>query len=222
MADDDRPDHSDGWVAQWLEVEPLDDVTRRRLVSTALSESAELHTAAAPARRSGPWRWIAAAAAVVVVLVGTLAIVTANGGDDQQQATQDDRTALTPKAAAGAAARNVGDFGDLDDAGNLARLRAALDESSFAGSSTSGPTGAQAAAGDSATSELGTDSTADREAPLALCGLVVPDGGRVIAQGSGTIDGRRAIVALIEAADGARSTDAVLEDPCETRHLGTG
>ena len=36
MADDERPDAQ---VEQWLRVEPLDDVTRRRLVSTALRES---------------------------------------------------------------------------------------------------------------------------------------------------------------------------------------
>jgi len=45
MADDERPDPQ---VEQWLRVEPLDDVTRRRLVSTALREPCET---TAPARR---------------------------------------------------------------------------------------------------------------------------------------------------------------------------
>ena len=45
MADDERPaahgeEARDEEVAGWLAVEPLDDVTRRRLVSTALRETA--------------------------------------------------------------------------------------------------------------------------------------------------------------------------------------
>jgi hypothetical protein len=47
----------------------------------------------------------------------------------------------------------------------------------------------------------------------------VPDGATAVAQATGTIDGRRATVVLVEAADGTRTLDAVLEDPCETRHL---
>jgi hypothetical protein len=49
--------------------------------------------------------------------------------------------------------------------------------------------------------------------------VTAPDGGRVVAQGSGTIDGRRATVVLLEDADGTRTFEAVLEDPCEVRQL---
>ena len=56
-------------LAAWLEPEPLDEVTRRRLVSTAMRET----------RPSHAFRWIATAAAIVVVLAGGLALVTAGG-----------------------------------------------------------------------------------------------------------------------------------------------
>src|SRR4029077_20845956 len=78
MADDERSAE----IAGGLEVEPLDDVTRRRLVSSALRET-ETADAPAPGRPSRTWRWIAAAAALVIVAVGTLAVVSANGGHDE-------------------------------------------------------------------------------------------------------------------------------------------
>jgi hypothetical protein len=210
MADDER----DAEVGNWLEVEPLDDVTRRRLVSTAMRETGETTATAQSTVRppSRTWRWIAAAAAVVVVAIGTLAVVTANGGNNEQQ--QATGTSLSPQALK--VTHDVGDFGDLDDPANLARLRTALDAPA-----TGASPGPQAAA-DSSTSErssqqLGT--AGDGGAPPSLCGAVVPEGGTIVAQGTGTIDGRRATVVLIETADGTRSTDAVLEDPCELRHL---
>jgi hypothetical protein len=206
MADDERSPE----IAGWLEVEPLDEVTRRRLVSSALRET-ETADAPAPARPSRTWRWIAAAAALAIVAVGTLAVVSANGGhDEKQQAAGDRSTALAPKAVS--AAPNLGDFGNLDDPANLAALRAALTSNSFATSSA-----APEAAGDTATSEQ--SAAAGNSAPLSSCGAVVPEGGSILAQATGTIDGRHATVVLIEKGDGTRSSDAVLEDPCELRHL---
>jgi hypothetical protein len=84
----------------------------------------------------------------------------------------------------------------------------------------SGSAAPQAAAGDTSREFGASDSTTDAEnAPLRLCGITVPDGATAVAQATGTIDGRRATVVLVEAADGTRTLDAVLEDPCETRHL---
>jgi hypothetical protein len=209
MVDDERSPE----IAGWLEVEPLDDVTRRRLVSSALRETEpEIADAPAPGRPSRTWRWIAAAAALVIVAVGTLAVVSANGGhDEEQQAAGDRSTTLAPKAVS--AAPNLGDFGNLDDPANLAALRAALTSNSFATSRA-----APDAAGDTATSEQ--SATAGNSAPPSLCGAVVPDGS-ILAQATGTIDGRHATVVLIEKADGTRSSEAVLDDPCETRRLGS-
>ena len=213
MADDERSPEVAAEIGAWLEVEPLDDVTRRRLVSSALRETESVDAPAdapAPARPSRTWRWIAAAAALVIVVVGTLAVIMANGGPDKQQAAGDRSTALAPKAVS--AAPNLGDFGNLDDPANLAALRAALKANSFAASSA-----APEAAADATTSAQG--ATAGNGAPLSLCGAVVPEGGSILAQATGTIDGRHATVVLIEKADGTRSSDAVLEDPCELRHL---
>jgi hypothetical protein len=222
MADDERPDahgeQRDEEVAGWLEVERLDDVTRRRLVARALAETERDAAAApalpAPARPTGRvWAWLGAAAVLVVVLVVGLALLSANGGDDSEVATRNDHAAISPKAID--ATRDVGDFGDLDEPTNLAALRAALE------APVSGSAAPQAAAGDTSREFGASDSTTtDAEnAPLRLCGITVPDGATAVAQATGTIDGRRATVVLVEAADGTRTLDAVLEDPCETRHL---
>jgi hypothetical protein len=216
MADDDR----DPQVAQWLQVDPLDDVTRRRLVSNALRESAGdsagSASPAAPTRSSHAWQWLTAAAVIVVVLVVGLALLTAGGGNDEEQATKSDRAALSPKAAA--AVRDVGNFGDLDVPANLARLRSALE----APTADFGAATPQTAARGANDSQLGASSEAapdDGGSELQLCGVTAPDGGRVVAQGSGTIDGRRATVVVLEAADGTRTLEAVLEGPCEVRQL---
>jgi hypothetical protein len=212
MPDDERPDARDPQVTDWLQVEPLDDLTRRRLVSKALQETGE------PARRpSRAWRWMAAAAALVVLVTGTLAIVTARGGHDEQQATAPVRT---PEAAADATSKavsgapDVGDFGDLDQPDNLAALRRALDSPSSAASAA-----APQAAGDSGfASDSGASERSGAGTALSQCSVRLPDG-TVVAQGEGTLDGRRATVVLTETAAGKRSLDAVLSDPCELRHL---
>jgi hypothetical protein len=204
MADDER----DPQVTSWLEVEPLDELTRRRLVTTALREGD------APARRpSRAWRWVAAAAAVVVVAAGTLAIVTAKGGHDDRDTAAPVRT---PAAAAGsvaptasAAVPSVGDFGDLGDPANVARVRRALDASAGSGSSFNDVAGAQASAG-----ALSVPNTAE------TCGSSLP-AGNVLAQASGTVDGRAAVVVLVERADRSRELFEVLSSPCEVRSLGT-
>jgi hypothetical protein len=217
MPDDDARDER---VAAWLEAEPLDDVTRRRLVTNAMRETSEkrdLHAA----------RWIAAAAAIVVVLVGVLALVTAQGGGDEPQAATPARTPASgaPSAAASGAgaqadsgapaapyaasaapaAVDVGAFGNLDRASNLGRLRTALEDAP----GSLAAKGAERAAGDSsALAALG--------ALPCRTGLPV---GTILAVGSGTLDGRAAVVVLTDPGDGARSIDAVLADPCEVRPL---
>jgi hypothetical protein len=208
MADDDRPDARDdlpdGEVAAWLAVEPLDEVTRRRLVSTAVRE-----TAAPKRRRAHALRWIAAAAAIVVLGAGTLAVVTAGGGSQESQTAapaltpEREAAGLAPKSAADAttAPVEVGDFGDLDDGDNLTRLRAAL----VSGTSTGAPDRSGAVVGSGPTS-------------LSQCAATIPDA-TVVAQGSGTLDGRPATVVLVEHPDGSRSFEAIVSDPCEARHL---
>jgi hypothetical protein len=202
MADDDRPDARDPELAARLAVDPLDEVTRRRLVTTALAATEAGHEP----RPRGPrgWRWLAAAAAVVVVAAGGLAIVTAEGGHDEQQAS---RLPVRERAghadsATGVAPVDVGAFGDLDDPTNLAALRAAL-------LTTTRPTGASAE----------TPAVAPAvPTTRAACASDLP-AGTVLARGTGTLDGRPATVVLTELADGSRSYDAVLDHPCGVRHL---
>lgn len=204
MADDERADARDPQVATWLEVEPLDDVTRRRLVSTALREGAAPE-APAPARPSKAWRWIAAAAVIVVVLVAGLALLTANGGHDERQATRRTAAEATPKATEGP--RDVGDFGDLDQAANLQALRDAL----------SGSEGTRLGAPAVPAPQAATDAAGSGSFSTSGCSRGVL--GTVLAQGTGTLDGRAVTVVLSRAADGKRSLDAFFRDSCEIRHL---
>lgn len=207
MADDERPEG----LRDWLTVEPLDDVTRRRLVSTALREAGAVD-APAPARLSRAWRWLAAAAVIVVLLVGGLALLTAQGGHDEPQASRTRPAAGSPPSLK--LAPDVGDFGDLDQPANLARLRRALDRPPHAAAPSAQAT-TPTATGDSA-GELGASERA-----LDFCGDTFPSA-TVLALGSGTFDGRAATVFLVQNDDGTRSLHAVLEDPCENRTLDSG
>jgi len=79
MSTDDN-DQRDERTRELLGVEQLDDVTRRRLVRTALEATA---TADAPRRDRTP-RWLvpAAAAAVVILAVGGVLVLVNSGRDD--------------------------------------------------------------------------------------------------------------------------------------------
>ena len=217
MADDDRRDER---IGAWLETEPLDDVTRRRLVSTAFART--------PGPLTRPWRWIATAAAIVALVVGGLALFTARGGNDEQRAsapvhtpdkdTGVDRSsggladAAAPQAAT-AAPVDVGEFGDLSRAANRARLRTALER------------GLAPAAADS-TSKSAATPDAESQAPSGDgttfstlgCRDRLPHG-TVTAVARGTLDGRPAIVVLTVLTDGTHTINAVLSDPCEVRPL---
>jgi hypothetical protein len=207
MADDARPEARDPEVARLLQVEPLDDVTRRRLVSTALREAVE--PAKAPSRA---WRWIAAAAAVVLVGGVTVAVVTAGGGNDEQRAST---PVQSPKGAATRAPQyqnlgavpDVGDFGNLDQPANMAKVRAALKASSSA-----------PAASDSAAPQAEAAAGASAAVDQQNCGSFLP-GGVVTAQATGTLDGRPTVIYLVVHTDGSRSYVAVLDTPCEIRQL---
>lgn len=206
MVDDDARDER---LAAWLEPEPLDDVTRRRLVSTAMRQSRDSRSA----------RWIATAAAIVVVLVVGLALITARGGGDEHEAATPVRT---PAAAADSAAPKalavgpeVGDFGDLDRPANLTRLRNALATEASSSSSESSESSESSGSSAAAPPAAAAGAAADR----LSCLYDVPDGGTVVASGTGTVDARRATVFLTRLPAGSRSYDVLLEDPCEQRHL---
>ncbi len=219
MADDRPDDQRDERIAAWLEPEPLDELTRRRLVATAM-EARDQAPAEPPSSGTSQraWRWIATAAVIVVVLVGALAVFTAQNGDearlDEAGRKLEDRGGQTQQASPSTAAASpvdVGDFGNLDSPANLRRLRTALEQP---------PSGAAAPRnlGDATADANGSAETTANQLSTLACRDQFP-AGTVTAVGSGTLDGRRALVVVTDLGDGSRSIDAILTDTCEVRPL---
>jgi hypothetical protein len=231
MADDG--DARDERLAGLLDVEPLDELTRRRLVSAAVRASAP------PVHLSR--RLVAAAAIAGVAVAAGLGYLVSRDGDTTSPTASRDQSALTtpadsasesvegasgatpPAAAASAPSsltpksgqrtfdapartpRDAGDFGDLRTAANLDRLRTAL-----SGSETAATT-AGATPSDRVTSllaQLGERS----------CAGELPEG-TVVAVGTGRFGTRDAIVVQTELPDGSRSIDVVVDHPCAVRPL---
>ena len=228
MADDDARDER---LGRLLEVEPLDEVARRRLVNTAM------RSAAPPARRRlavpGGTRVVAAAAVVAIVVAG-VGFLALRGNDSTAPSARPARPqATTPVAGSSAKAAPttqagasdstadrsessganatsgaappgaLGDVGDLDVAENLDRLRASTAASAF---STRG--GEQVS---------NTASLVTRLRALD-CAAQLPTG-TVLAIGTGRFGTRDALVVVTALADGTTSLDAVLVHPCEVRPL---
>ena len=191
MADSTHDDERDERLAGLLSVEPLDDVTRRRMVRTALDAS-----------RSRRHVWQAAAAAAAAVVVGGGAWLVATSGDSGSHRTVASPAVpstvpggLAPRAGAQvvpSTAVDLGDFGNLNDPSAVARLRAA------AASPPAGPSPGQRG---------GVQAI-----PAEQCDPTV---GAVRAVATGTLDGRPVVVLVV----GDRLT-AVATGPCEVRPLG--
>jgi hypothetical protein len=219
MTDDSTRDER---LAGLLEVEPLDELTRRRLVGTALRASAP------PARETG--RLIAAVAAATLLVAGGLGLlaVTDDGGSvptaNRPQRAEEplDRSteaAPAPSAASpstsvvgdttaqsAVAVRDAGDFGDLTDPIALGRARAALE-----------PAGTTTYDG----SDVGEGRRAAdlvARARSAACASEL-SAGTIVAVGSGAFGDREAIVLATQRADGSRVVEALVLGPCEVRPL---
>ena len=156
MTDEPPPDEPDDELASLLEVPPLHDETRRRLVSRAVDEA---RLAPAPARRSRVLVPVAAAC-VVLVLVGAVvfAFVGRDGGGTDRAGPSRAPKAATPGAStppgaassaeAAAGIRDLGDLGEVSDPGTLRRtVRARLDEPPPPARATAPPCLARAASG---------------------------------------------------------------------------
>jgi hypothetical protein len=223
MADDDRRDER---LGRLLEVEPLDELSRRRLVATAMQASAPpARSRLAGMARS---RLAAAAAVVAIVVVGGFSYLALRGSDStapsaspvrpapstladqsaksaapQSGTGEREQSNADSSATAGAAApRAIGDFGDLRVAANLDRLRAATGASAF-----SSTTGGEA------------DGTPLVTRLRALpCTGELPEG-TIIAIGTGRFGTRDAIVVETSLPEGTPSLDAVVAHPCEVRPL---
>jgi hypothetical protein len=138
MTDDLPPDERDEELGSLLEVPPLDDVTRQRLVTHALDDAAPRRGAARLSRVLVPVA--AALVALVLVGVGVFAVVNRDGNDAgtaarsrAPDAAPPGGRAPTPDASSSAEAvtgvRDLGEIGDVTDPGELRRrVRAKLDE----------------------------------------------------------------------------------------------
>lgn len=166
MTDELPPDERDDELASRLEVPPLDDVTRRRLVARALDDAGPRPAAPRLTRLLVP----AAAAFVALVLVGVglFAIVNrdGDGADIAGRARAPEAAAPSGRAPASdepssaetaAGVRDLGELGDVTDAGDLRRLvRAQLDEPAAAARAAAPPCLERAVAGSPAPRAYGT------------------------------------------------------------------
>jgi hypothetical protein len=229
MADDDARDER---LGRLLEVEPLDEVARRRLVSAAM------RSAAPPARRRfavpGGNRFVAAAA-VVAILVAGIGFLALRGNDSTAPSASPSRPrvttpvagssakaaptsqAATPdstadrsessgaNATSGAAPPSaLGDVGDLAVAANLDRLRTSTAATEF-GSTRGGE-------------QVSNTASLVTRLQALDCAAQLP-AGTVVAIGTGHFGSRDALVVVTTLADGTTSLDAVLTHPCEVRPL---
>ena len=218
MPDDETlPDERDERIAALLAVEPLDDITRRRLVSTATRSTGTARQAR---------RLMAAAVVVVVLVAGAGVVVAVGGGSDtiSSTASRDQAKAALPASGGSeflieAQAHDVGDFGDLGVPANVDRLRRAFDAVVPFSASPTSPTSAASAAGHAtANDQAGSDALVSRFRALGCSPSTLP-AGTVVALASGTLDGHPVIVVDVESASGAHSFHAIETDSCKVHRL---
>ncbi len=212
MPDDDI----DPRLAAQLAVEPLDDVTRRRLVRNALDAADPAPSEPRRARRSAPMLIAAAAIAIVLLGGGALVAVLDSDGSTPAAAPTPAHTPVEERSATAAPAHpeaqnrrdafanapspvDLGAVGNLSDPAVVASLR-------VAGSTSPAPA---AAAATGRVAQL-----LDR-----LDGSTCVTIGTPVALATGRLDGRRALVVVALDAAGKPTIDAVLSDPCEVRRL---
>jgi hypothetical protein len=217
----DESDERDARMAALLAVEPLDDVTRRRLVNTAIRSTGSARQAR---------RLIAAAAVVLVLVAGAGVVVAVGGGNDaSQNAFQDAGEKLGPRSTPytiGTDARDIGNFGDLGVAANVDRLRGAFDATGGSASANVAPrgtsAGAPAAAGTGADSAQSAPAKSDalvaRLRALGCSASALPTG-TVVALASGTLDGHPVIVVDLQSSTGTHSFHAIETDTCKVHRL---
>jgi hypothetical protein len=172
MTDDLPPDEHDEELASRLEVPPLDDVTRERLVARALDDAGRRRGAPRLTRLLVP----AAAALVALILVGVGVFALVNRSGDNADTAARSRTpeaasprerGTAPDASSSAEAvtgvRDLGELGDVTDSGKLRRrVRTQLDEVPAASRAAPPPCLERAVAGSPAPTAYGTGTHRDR------------------------------------------------------------
>ncbi len=193
-------DARDEQVAALLAVEPLDEMTRRRMVNHALRES---QAPLLPSRRA-----LAIAGAAVLVAAVVLGITAQGDGKQQPTAARAPsgesaaRGASPASEALAAGAHDLGDYGNLAESANASRLQR---DAAAAGRGTSSLDAKASSAAPRA------DLAAEVDAALACA----PPTQRVVAVATGTLGGRFAVVLVT-----AGGSQVVLTDRCEVRNLG--
>jgi hypothetical protein len=205
------PAARDDVLARALAVDPLDDVTRRRLVTTAIRSTGT-------ARRAR--MLVAAAAVVLVAVVSAGAVVAIRGnGSDQVEAQRREALGALPRPAADAASgaasvgpatptaapAELGDFGELTVAANRQRLFTAI-------GTTKGTASADAS------SSVGGESAARKLANLDCTVRGLPSG-TTVALATGTVDATRVIVVVTDTTGGNRIVSTVDTGTCRIRPL---
>ena len=202
------PDARDPRTAAWLAVEPLDEVTRARLVRAALAaadrpaeEPGGDGSGRAPHRTA---RFLALAAALLVVLVVGLAVVVRRTSNDPTPTAADaPRAKAAPEAAQ---APSAGGSGGTAEADATPTALPALGE-----------------LGDVSTEAALSAAVAPRAAVATRTFGIVPacavEAGRSlgtpVAAGTGTIDGKPATVVFVQRPDGLSGAIAVVNRTCE-------
>jgi hypothetical protein len=180
MTDDLPPDERDDELASLLEVPPLDDGTRERLVTRALDDAGPRRGARRLTRLLVP----AAAALVALVLfgVGVFVLVNRDGDNAGTAARSRPPAAATPgergsapdassSAEAVTGVRDLGELGDVTDSGELRRrVRAQLDEAPASSRAAPPRCLERAVAGSPSPTAYGTGTHRDR--PVLV--LVLP------------------------------------------------
>ncbi|MET0627179.1 MAG: hypothetical protein ABW033_01825 [Acidimicrobiia bacterium] len=226
MTDDRRDDE----LAARLDVEPLDDLTRRRLVSRAMAESATDGAAAAHGRdRAMLTRLVAAAAVLLVLAVGVVGLLTTtDGGNDTTVAGRkaDQAARATPQAGSGSvadqgasAAAEVAPSADATTRGSTTPATSALGADLGDVGDLSTAAARRRLLDDIDAATLAAPVTADAATAFGFAPCPPLNVSSLIASGTATFDGRPATVVVNERADGSRRVRLLLRDPCEVRQL---
>lgn len=226
------PDDRDPTVAAWLAVEPLDEVTRARLVRGALAAVDAAETASDPevapvasgvASVTRPShrivQLVAVAAVLLVVLAVSLAVLLPRGDDttptalDRTTTESDQPGASSGNAEEDAEARTVpaapsaeapASAGDRDAGSVVLPVLGDLGDVSTAARLRD------------ALAALDPTTSADRGA-TALSGCLLTAAralGTPVATGTGTIDGEAAVVVMVRRPDGATAAVAARGPDC--------
>ena len=206
MTDHDARDPN---LASRLRVEPLDEVTRARLIRTAVQAAADDTLQDQRARRTFAARVLAVAAAVAAVVVVSVVLLT-RGSDE-------------PRPAALAPSNSASEKATAESASPTSALRDSALASGTAGDAFANqPLTALGPLGEIAKPSVLRDAIAHAEragttTPPTCATTAATSAGTPVAAGTGTVDGEPATVIIVKRTDGGRRAVTVIDATCEQR-----